>query len=76
MIYITQIGGAVNFIAVSDILQTSPELIAAALAADNVVIALYFAFLFAISKSGETTPEKVLDKSITQGNTNIFNSPS
>lgn len=45
------IGGAVNFVAVSDILQTPPELIAAALAADNVVVALYFAFLFAITTS-------------------------
>ena len=43
------IGGAVNFVAVSDILQASPELVAAAMAADNVVVAVYFAFLFLIS---------------------------
>ena len=43
------IGGAVNFIAVSDFFQTPPDAVAAALAADNVVVALYFAFLFAIS---------------------------
>lgn len=36
--------------AVSDILQTSPELVAAALAADNVVIAVYFAFLFSLCR--------------------------
>lgn len=37
--------------AVSDILQTPPELVAAALAADNVVIAVYFAFLFSLCRS-------------------------
>jgi uncharacterized membrane protein len=47
------IGGAVNFVAVSDILKTRPEAVAAALAADNVVVALYFAFLFMITKSSE-----------------------
>ena len=43
------IGGAVNFVAVADILKISPELVAASMAADNVVVALYFAFLFLIS---------------------------
>lgn len=43
------IGGAVNFVAVADILKISPDLVAAALAADNVIVAFYFAFLFAIS---------------------------
>lgn len=43
------IGGAVNFVAVSDILRVPPEMIAAAMAADNVVVALYFAYLFLIS---------------------------
>lgn len=52
------IGGAINFVAVSDILQTSPELIAAAMAADNVVVALYFAFLFAITSSDTTSNYK------------------
>jgi Protein of unknown function (DUF819) len=40
----------VNFVAVSDILQTPPALVAAALAADNVVIAVYFAFLFSLCR--------------------------
>ena len=47
------IGGAVNFVAVSDILKTRPEAVAAALAADNVVVAVYFAYLFLITKSSE-----------------------
>lgn len=40
--------------AVSDILKTPPDLVAAAMAADNLVVALYFAFLFAIS-----VPDKI-----------------
>lgn len=52
------IGGAVNFVSVSDILQTSPELVAAALAADNVVVAIYFAFLFAISRASTDEERK------------------
>ena len=43
------IGGAVNFIAVAEILKIPSEIITAAIAADNVVVAIYFAFLFAIS---------------------------
>lgn len=42
------IGGAVNFVAVSEILEIPANVIAASLAADNVVVAIYFAFLFAI----------------------------
>jgi len=51
------IGGAVNFVAVSDFFKTPADAVAAALAADNVVVALYFAFLFAISvPSKESDP--------------------
>ena len=50
------IGGAVNFVAVSDILKTRPEAVAAALAADNVVVAVYFAFLFLITTAATDSP--------------------
>jgi len=43
------IGGAVNFVAVADILRVPAELVAAAIAADNLIIAFYFSFLFFIS---------------------------
>ena len=43
------IGGAVNFVAVSDVLDVPPDLVAAALAADNVVVAIYFSCLFAMT---------------------------
>ena len=53
------IGGAVNFVAVSDFFQTPPDAVAAALAADNVVVALYFAFLFAISVPAKDDPIEI-----------------
>eukprot|EP01035_Chromulina_nebulosa_P033038 gene33038-44207_t len=43
------IGGAVNFVAVAEILRVPPELVAAAIAADNLIVAIYFSFLFVIS---------------------------
>lgn len=46
------IGGAINFVAVAETLNIDASSISAAIAADNVVVALYFAFLFAISKTG------------------------
>jgi uncharacterized membrane protein len=47
------IGGAINFVAVADTLNVGGSAVSAAIAADNVVVALYFAFLFYISKPGE-----------------------
>lgn len=45
------IGGAINFVAVAETLNIPGTTVSAAIAADNVVVALYFAFLFAISKA-------------------------
>ncbi|KAJ0752161.1 hypothetical protein HanPI659440_Chr09g0321181 [Helianthus annuus] len=42
------IGGAINYVAVSDALVVSPFVIAAGVAADNVICAIYFMVLFAI----------------------------
>jgi uncharacterized membrane protein len=47
------IGGAINFVAVAETLKVGGSAVSAAIAADNVVVALYFAFLFYISKPGE-----------------------
>ncbi|KAG7354584.1 DUF819 domain containing protein [Nitzschia inconspicua] len=47
------IGGAINFVAVAETLHISGNAVAAAIAADNIVVALYFAFLFSIAKPGE-----------------------
>ena len=49
------IGGAINFVAVAETLQVGGTAVSAAIAADNVVVALYFAFLFYLAKPGETT---------------------
>lgn len=46
------IGGAVNFVAVAETLQVTGTTITAAIAADNVVVALYFAGLFFLAESG------------------------
>ncbi|KAF8683540.1 hypothetical protein HU200_044454 [Digitaria exilis] len=43
------IGGAVNYVAVSEALEVSPSVLAAGLAADNIICALYFTTLFAIA---------------------------
>uniref|UniRef100_A0ACD5ZIN2 Uncharacterized protein n=1 Tax=Avena sativa TaxID=4498 RepID=A0ACD5ZIN2_AVESA len=43
------IGGAVNYVAVSEALEVTPSVLAAGLAADNVICALYFTTLFALA---------------------------
>ncbi|CAM6110503.1 unnamed protein product [Calypogeia fissa] len=43
------IGGAVNYVAVSEALQTTPSVLAAGLAADNLICAVYFTSLFALA---------------------------
>lgn len=47
------IGGAINFVAVSETLNVSGSSISAAIAADNVVIALYFGMLFSLAKAAD-----------------------
>lgn len=43
------IGGAVNYVAIAEALQISPSVLAAGLAADNVICAVYFTTLFALA---------------------------
>ena len=47
------IGGAINFVAVADTLNIDGSVVSAAIAADNVVVAIYFALLFYLATSGE-----------------------
>ena len=61
------IGGAINFVAVAETLSISSTVVSATIAADNVVVALYFSFLFAISKHGEND---YADKSRMEASTN------
>lgn len=43
------IGGAVNYVAISEALGTNPSVVSAGVAADNVICALYFMVLFALA---------------------------
>lgn len=52
------IGGAVNFVAVADATAAGPDSVAAALAADNVVVALYFVLLLFLAR-GVSQPDQV-----------------
>ena len=49
------IGGAINFVAVADTLNIDGSVVSAAIAADNVVVALYFAMLFYLAKNEHAT---------------------
>ncbi|CAI9092282.1 OLC1v1027479C1 [Oldenlandia corymbosa var. corymbosa] len=43
------IGGAINYVAISEALGVSPSVVAAGVAADNVICAVYFIVLFALA---------------------------
>lgn len=45
------IGGAVNYIAITEALGVSPSVLAAGVAADNVICAIYFTLLFALASN-------------------------
>lgn len=49
-------GAAVNYVAISDALGVSPSILAAGLAADNVICAVYFATLFALASKVPPEP--------------------
>jgi uncharacterized membrane protein len=59
------IGGAINFVAVAETLNIGGTAVSAAIAADNVVVALYFAFLFYISTPGEDQVGEVKETDLT-----------
>ncbi|KAH0652318.1 hypothetical protein KY289_029996 [Solanum tuberosum] len=58
------IGGAVNYVAISEALQTSPSVVASGLAADNLICAVYFTTLFALASKipAEATQSATDDK--------------
>ncbi|XP_028801408.1 uncharacterized protein LOC114756632 [Neltuma alba] len=63
------IGGAVNYVAISNALEVSPSVLTAGLAADNVICALYFSTLFALAS-------KVPQEASSSGNDDALNSES
>lgn len=67
------IGGAVNYVAISEALQVSPSVLAAGLAADNVLCAVYFTTLFALAsripaEPSSSTAEIGFDEKSASGN--------
>ncbi|KAL7254100.1 hypothetical protein ACSBR1_008489 [Camellia fascicularis] len=67
------IGGAVNYIAISEALGLSPSVLAAGVAADNVICALYFVLLFALaskipSEAPASTNDAATDMESDSGN--------
>ncbi|CAN7122468.1 unnamed protein product [Brassica rapa subsp. narinosa] len=63
------IGGAVNYVAIANALEVSPSVLAAGLAADNVICAVYFTSLFAIGSKipAETLPPPTSDAEMSKG---------
>ncbi|KAG7537645.1 hypothetical protein ISN44_As13g015160 [Arabidopsis suecica] len=59
------IGGAVNYVAISNALGVTPSVLAAGLAADNVICAVYFTTLFAL---GSKIPAEVVPPPTTDAN--------
>lgn len=50
------IGGAINYVAVSEALGVSPSVVAVGVAADNVICAIYFMVLFALGSKLPSEP--------------------
>ncbi|CAL5045099.1 unnamed protein product [Urochloa decumbens] len=61
------IGGAVNFVAISEALSVTPSVLAAGVAADNIVSALYFMTLFALASKIPPEPKTAQDDSRADG---------
>merc|ERR1740136_408054 len=55
------IGGAINFVAVAETLSVGGTAVSAAIAADNVVVALYFGVLFYLAKAGDVDVDVDVD---------------
>ncbi|KAL3834348.1 hypothetical protein ACJIZ3_009084 [Penstemon smallii] len=55
------IGGAINYVAISEALSTSSSVIAAGVAADNVICAVYFVVLFILSSKIPPETSKLTD---------------
>lgn len=70
------IGGAVNYVAISEALQVSPSVLAAGLAADNVICAVYFTTLFALGSKIPAETSTLTTDSETNGNLESGNNMS
>lgn len=66
------IGGAINFVAVAETLRIPGSAVSAAIAADNVVVALYFALLFALAKTDPDDNNKIPKNSTSDTVTDVI----
>ncbi|KAF9615576.1 hypothetical protein IFM89_024665 [Coptis chinensis] len=69
------IGGALNYVAVSEALGVSPSILAAGLAADNVICALYFTSLFALASKIPPESLKSTEVTLTDGPVDMESNP-
>ncbi|KAK3128176.1 hypothetical protein QOZ80_6BG0457940 [Eleusine coracana subsp. coracana] len=73
------IGGAVNYVAISEALQLSPSSLAAGVAADNLITALFFMALFSLAsnippeKATTTAPQVEANKKDIDGRLSVLN---
>lgn len=70
------IGGAVNFVAISEALGTSPSVLAAGVAADNLISALYFLALFSLASKIPPEPKKTTESEPPTGAAPLREKPS
>lgn len=63
---------AVNYMAIFDALQTSPSVVAAGLAADNLICAVYFTTLFALASKIPAEATQSATGMYTSSNDEIF----
>lgn len=62
------IGGAVNYVAIGEALGVSPSVLAAGVAADNVICAIYFVILFTLASKIPAEPLSSNDGAATEWN--------
>lgn len=63
---------AVNYVAISEALQTSPSVVASGLAADNLICAVYFTTLFALASKIPAEAAQSVSGTYTSSNDVIF----
>jgi len=70
------IGGAVNYVAVSEAVGVSPSVLAAGLAADNLICAMYFTTLFALASKISPEAADNVSVQVTEGLPDTESDPS
>ena len=66
------IGGSINYVAVTDILGVSAGARMAGLAADDVIVTLYFIALYSLAKAGVKSKDRDIRNGQRNGNTSVI----